>query len=194
MWNAIKVGRTGPEISHVFFADDLLLMGEALAKQAMTIKNILMQFCNKSGQCVNNSKSRLWFSPNTEKKVIKQLSRTIGMLFPSDLGIYLGVPVHHSRLRKYDYEYLIAKVRKRLGGWQGKILSMGARALLIQIVTASIPLYAMQTSLIPKVILMELEKNNCGFLWGFGNGERKCHPLSWSAVCHSKNTGGAYTK
>lgn len=164
-WKPITIERTGPAISHVFFADDLLLMGAASPKQASIMQEVLSRFCQESGQRVHNTKSRVWFSPNTASQVMKQLSRTIAMPITSDLGIYLGVPIHHSRIRKHDYEYLIAKIRNKLGSWKGKLHSRGARALLIRTVTASIPLYAMQTSLIPKGVLLELEKINRAFLW-----------------------------
>lgn len=59
LWKPIKFCRTGPELSHVFYADDLLLMGEASEVQARTLKEVLVQFCRESGQRVNYSKSRL---------------------------------------------------------------------------------------------------------------------------------------
>ncbi|KAF7802269.1 hypothetical protein G2W53_041380 [Senna tora] len=44
MWNPIKICRSGHELSHVFFADDLILMGEASVLQDERIKRILEVF------------------------------------------------------------------------------------------------------------------------------------------------------
>lgn len=64
-WDAVKLGSGGPTISHMFFADDLLLFGRASFSQARVMDRILAKFCNISGQAVSRAKSRIWFSPNT---------------------------------------------------------------------------------------------------------------------------------
>lgn len=122
--------------------------------------------------------------------MVRWINRIVGIPIALNLGNYLGVPVHHTRVLKHAYEYLVAKVRKWLGSWQGKIISRGARTLLINIFTTTIPLYAMQTSLIPTGVLLELEKINHNFLWGSDTGARNYHPISWLVVCQPKNYGG----
>lgn len=61
----IKVVGNTTHLSHIFFADDLLLFGHASFFQARVMKFILAHFCGFSGQRVNRGKSRTWFSPNT---------------------------------------------------------------------------------------------------------------------------------
>ncbi|MCH81648.1 putative ribonuclease H protein, partial [Trifolium medium] len=49
-WRGIKAGRAGPMVSHLMFADDLLLFGEASEKQMQCVLDILNEFCSLSGQ------------------------------------------------------------------------------------------------------------------------------------------------
>ena len=40
-WKPVNISRGGPEISHIFFADDLILFGKATIHQAKTMKECL---------------------------------------------------------------------------------------------------------------------------------------------------------
>ncbi|KAH1032557.1 hypothetical protein J1N35_044731 [Gossypium stocksii] len=44
-WSPVRLARDGPPLSHLFFADDLLLFGHVNDNQAQIIKNILEAFC-----------------------------------------------------------------------------------------------------------------------------------------------------
>lgn len=46
----IKAGKNGPIISHLMFADDTLLFGEATQREAEAFPGILNLYCNGSGQ------------------------------------------------------------------------------------------------------------------------------------------------
>jgi hypothetical protein len=54
---------------------------------------------------------------------------------------YLGIPLHHEKLRRKDLQPIIDKIFKRIAGWRGKLLSYAARVLLIKTCLASIPIY-----------------------------------------------------
>lgn len=62
-WKAIPVTRGGTRISHLMFADDVVLFGEASAEQARLVENCLNEFCERSGQKVNTQKSSIYFPP-----------------------------------------------------------------------------------------------------------------------------------
>ncbi|KAL6129850.1 hypothetical protein ACLB2K_068232 [Fragaria x ananassa] len=49
-WKAVKASQSGPKISHLFFADDLILFTEASSLQASLHKTCLDNFCALSGQ------------------------------------------------------------------------------------------------------------------------------------------------
>ena len=41
------------------------------------------------------------------------------------------------------YQYLVAKIQKKIEGWQAKYLLMAGHAILVKSSVASIPIYAM---------------------------------------------------
>jgi flagellar biosynthesis protein FliR len=51
---------------------------------------------------------------------------------------------------------LLERIIARLSGWKEKLLSMGAKEILIKEIIQSIPVFAMEVFKIPKKILKEL--------------------------------------
>lgn len=49
-WKPIQASHSGPHISHLFFADDLILFSEASSTQATVMKGVMNLFCSLSGQ------------------------------------------------------------------------------------------------------------------------------------------------
>ncbi|KAA3462098.1 Retrovirus-related Pol polyprotein LINE-1 [Gossypium australe] len=48
-WDPIRLSRTGPAISHLFFVDDLVIFYKARLDQTRLLDSILTQFCEISG-------------------------------------------------------------------------------------------------------------------------------------------------
>lgn len=48
-----KASRGGPQISHLLFVDNNIIFGEALTICALGVKDILHEYEECSGQCVN---------------------------------------------------------------------------------------------------------------------------------------------
>lgn len=59
----IKISRSGPSLSHLLFADDILLLGKATLDNCNTIVGILDEFLQASGQKINFGKSKVIFWP-----------------------------------------------------------------------------------------------------------------------------------
>lgn len=114
LWRSPKAARSGPSISHLFFADDLILFAEASINQMLIVKECLDIFCSWSGQKVNFDKSKLYCSPNTSCFLAQELATICGSPLVSDLGTYLGVPLIHKSTTNQTYSYVIDKVKNRL--------------------------------------------------------------------------------
>ena len=176
-------------LSHLFFADDIFLFTHAKAKDCTKLSHILQQFCAASGQLVSVTKSCLWFSPNTSRHCKEQVTSILGVPTMNHIGTYLRTPIFTSRHTTSSYQYLVDKIRMKIEGWQTKYLSMMGRATLIKSVVSTIPIYAMQTTLLPQKISHQLDKMNCSFLWGDTGQHRSCHTINWEIVTMPNEAG-----
>ncbi|GLT27442.1 hypothetical protein SLA2020_024390 [Shorea laevis] len=50
LWKGSKAGKSGPILSHLFFADDLIFVGKASRENCQYLKGVLDFFCKCSGQ------------------------------------------------------------------------------------------------------------------------------------------------
>ena len=67
---------------------------------------------------------------------------------------------------------------------------MAGRATLIKAFVTSIPMYAMQTTLLPQKISHQIDKMSCNFLWGDTAQHRGYHTVNWETVSLPKKVGG----
>lgn len=89
-WNAFCVGKKKVPITHLLFADDLLLFGECCEETLEAVQNTLDIFMSCSGQKVNRDKSKLYVSPNTTSDAIEKAESILEVKTSKDLGMYLG--------------------------------------------------------------------------------------------------------
>ena len=124
------------------------------------------------------TKLRVWFSPRTTGRIKKQLVGILGLPTTDRIGTYLETPIFTTRRTASSYQYLVENIRKRIEEWQTKYLSMASRATFIKASITSIPIYAMQTTLLPQKICHHIDKLSCNFLWGGFEQHRSCHTVS----------------
>lgn len=99
-WKPFQFGRRGPPLTHLFFAGDLLLFGQADISTAEAFSNVLEDFCECSGMKVSMAKTNLFFSKNVSSEEHRQLKNLVGVRAVDNLGKYLGVPLLHQRVSK----------------------------------------------------------------------------------------------
>lgn len=87
----VRVSHSGPVISHLLFIDDFILYGKASMSTVRILKDILKEYEDCLGQCVNFSKSSIFFSRNTMEAIWVSLSLDLQMRYSNDRERYLGL-------------------------------------------------------------------------------------------------------
>ncbi|XP_019163505.1 PREDICTED: uncharacterized protein LOC109159849 [Ipomoea nil] len=189
-WKPVHTSRGGIGISHLFFADDLMLFGESSDRQARTILNCLERFSKASGLKVNLAKSQIFCSPNTTAGVKNIIENRLGIPITENLGSYLGIPILQRRVSKDSFTSVVDKMRRKLATWKASSLSMAGRRVLVQSSLATIPTYTMQSMALPVSTCKQIDKVCRNFLWGHAENTKKIHTISWSEICKPRDLGG----
>nr|GEX98287.1 hypothetical protein [Tanacetum cinerariifolium] len=156
------------EITHLCFADDLLVMCHGDVNSVNVIKRALDTFINVSGLHHNLSKSTI-FSGNTNKVTIDSILNIMPFKKEKFLVNYLGVPLVAKKIGVKDCKSHIDKVKSRIHDWKNKSLSYAGRAQLIASVLTYIQVYWTSVFKLPKTLMKDIEKLFKGFLWCHGD-------------------------
>lgn len=189
-WNPFWLGRKKVSISHLLFADDILLFGEVNHGKISSLKSILDSFCFMSGQTVSIDKSRVLFSKNTSIDDGSMFCNSMLIKEAPDLNPYLGFPISGSRPTKSSVKFIMDKILGKLASWKTKFLSKAGRLCLISSVLNTMPNYYMQCLLLPESILKSINSSFARFLWGKDGDQRGIHLLKWDTISSPKEEGG----
>lgn len=85
-WNPIQVAHGGPPISHLFFADVVMLFCKAKITQVELVADVLRSFCESSGLKINIAKSKAITSKGVRPEVRDQIQSIAPISFVRDLG------------------------------------------------------------------------------------------------------------
>ncbi|GJS04028.1 RNA-directed DNA polymerase, eukaryota [Tanacetum coccineum] len=148
-------------ISHLFYADDAVFIGEWSEENLVNLVRILDCFYLASGLKINLHKSQV-----------------LGVGVPRDIVI------QGASLIGCD------KIQARLSKWKSKTLSVGGRLTLLKSVLGVVPLYAMSMYKAPKGVLLEMESIRSNFFKGGDQEDKKITWVAWDKVLSSKKKGG----
>lgn len=148
--HGIKIDLRGPEVSHLFFADDNLLFTQATMEACQSLISCFTMYENASGQKINLAKSGITFSPNTTTTLREGIQRCLNLQEAHPHDKYLGLPTFVGKSKATLFESIKARVWKKLQGWKGKLLSRAGKEVLIKAVAQAIPTYCMGCFKLPK--------------------------------------------
>jgi hypothetical protein len=181
-WKGIKAGRNGPVVSHLMFADDLLLFGEANERHMQYVIDVLDRFCSMSGQEASIEKTSILFSRNVGRSMRSRLLQISGYKETTSFGKYLGVPLTGTTPKKHDFQYVLDQVSNKLSAWKASHLSFAGRVTLAKSVIEAVPIYPMMSSSIPKSCLEDIQRIQQSFIWGNTDQKKKFHAIGWDKI------------
>lgn len=106
----INLSRNGPKISHLFFADDVLLFTKANVTQATLVRKILDTFCEMSGLKISMRKSKLYASLGVQRFRRLRLTQVTDTMFTTSFDKYLGFKFIHGRSTKNELKAILTSI------------------------------------------------------------------------------------
>ncbi|GKA60744.1 RNA-directed DNA polymerase, eukaryota [Tanacetum coccineum] len=176
-------------ISHLFYADDAVFVGEWNDSNIKTVVKVLKCFFLASGLKINLLKSKL-MGVGVNPNEVSRVATSIGCSTFTAPFKYLGVSVGDNMSRIASWDDIIFKVSNRLSKWKLKTLSIGGRLTLLKSVLSSIPLYHMSIFKAPIGVLNKLEAIRRNFFNGVDGSENKIAWIGWDKILSSKKSGG----
>ena len=143
------------KLTHLMFADDLLLFSKADVPSLTHIKNALTKFAETAGLTANLQKSQLILGgcqPPLHAACLHTLQFEDSQ-FPLR---YLGVPITSGRLSKVECSSLVDKILACIRVWATRNLSFARRATLINGVIFGMFGYWASIFLMPKSVISKI--------------------------------------
>lgn len=109
----VKIARSGPPLSHIFFADDSLLFFRAERINCIRLKEVLDRYCRASGQQINLEKSNLFFSSNTPDDHKASICHMLGIGGADNPGTCLGLQCYGADQKNWPYLLFVKEFKRR---------------------------------------------------------------------------------
>lgn len=187
--SGVQVGRDKVVVSHIQYADDMILFAKWSMKNLRNIGNLVKCFSMASGLKVNMNKSHV-FGLGTSHGEADNIAKKLGCKVRSFPFKYLGLPIGVDMSKSANWVEVIQKCEKKLLSWKAKSLSYGGLMTLIKSVLGSLPLYYLSLFRTSNCVITRLEKVRRSFFWGWGEGNKHISWVKWSSVLLSRELGG----
>ncbi|CAM8976493.1 unnamed protein product [Rhodiola kirilowii] len=188
--SGIRICRGAPSISHLFFADDVLLLFKVEGNTASVIKSVLATYEQLSGQTVNLDKSTVVFSPNVPNEITTLFYDTFQVNIAACHGKYLGLPLSLNRKWSTDFLEVVDRFWAKTSSWNNATLFCGGKEILIKSVLQAIPQYFMHCFMLPESVVNRLQAIISRFWWSQKMENRPMHWVSNTVLMKDKLEGG----
>ncbi|GJZ76719.1 putative RNA-directed DNA polymerase, eukaryota, reverse transcriptase zinc-binding domain protein [Tanacetum coccineum] len=185
----IKLGSSGIVLSHLFYADDVIITTDWNHHDIDNIIRVFHVFHLASGLKINIHKSNIFGIGVTTDEISSMASWTscAAGCFPFT---YLGLPIGANMNLTSSWQILIDRFQKRLSSWKANLLSIGGRLTLIKVVLGSLGIYHFSIFKAPETILNTMESLRSRFFWGGSQDSKNMAWVKWSQVLSSFEKGG----
>lgn len=188
--SGVQICPAAPVVSHLFFADDSILLMKADRREAEALQEVLELYENCSGQCINTEKSAMMFSPNTPANTRAEIKGVLQIQSESWNDKYLGLPVHVGKSKRRAFAYIKGAMAGRVYGWQEKLIAKVGKETLVKAVAQAIPTFAMSCFFLTKTFCQELCTLLGKYWWSQQEKENTLHWISWQKLTKCKAQGG----
>jgi hypothetical protein len=164
------------------YADDTLILVRAELQDVMNLKSILDNFAIATGLHTNFHKSTA-VPMHVDANLLPQLLQALQCQQATFPQVYLGLSLSNTKLNLQAFTPLIAKVDRRLSGWQSALLNKVGRSVLINSVLDGMVTHTMAAIALPPGILGKLESKRRAFLWsGKSKTKGACCLVAWDVA------------
>ena len=149
------------EVRQVLYADDLTLFVKD-ENSIIRLQNIFEEFEKISGLRMNKGKTYfVWMGKENEKPNISLFGNLVNKV--KILGIYFSLDI---KIREdMNYKEILSKIKRQLGWWKQRDLSMTGKIHLMKTYALSKLNYVTSLTAVPKWVVTEVEKITFEFLW-----------------------------
>ncbi|GJV15330.1 RNA-directed DNA polymerase, eukaryota, reverse transcriptase zinc-binding domain protein [Tanacetum coccineum] len=189
MFQGISIGDGSVNLSHLFYADDAVFVGQWNASNITTLVHVLDCFHRVSGLRINMCKSKI-MGLNVDGQSVNSAARQLGCMVLNIPFIYLGSIVGDNMARQQAWREIVDRVKSKLSNWKMKMLSIGGRLTLVKSVLGSLPIYNFSIFKVPMCVLNELEGIRRKFFNGHEQDSKRTSWVKWNTVLMSKDRGG----
>ncbi|GKB59561.1 RNA-directed DNA polymerase, eukaryota, reverse transcriptase zinc-binding domain protein [Tanacetum coccineum] len=171
-------------LSHFFFANDALFIGDWSRANIKSLVSILECFHRVSGLKINFHKSNLFGVgvPFEEVELFASITSCNALESPFS---NLGLPIHYNMALVKSWDPIIDKFSKHLSKWKALIISIGGRFTLISSVLGTIGTYYFSLFPMPITVNKKLESIRSNFFWGSDDSSKKIPWISWNLALAS---------
>ncbi|KAJ0597688.1 putative RNA-directed DNA polymerase [Helianthus annuus] len=163
--SGLRLPNGGPLISHLFYADNVVFVGEGNLEHVKNLAWILRCFYVASGIRVSPSKSKVYgvgLDDSSMGRFAKALNCSVGS-FPF---IYLGMMVGSNMNIIANWKLVVDRFNSKLSRWKAKCLSLAGRVTLAKAVLSNLPTYYLSLYKAPTNVINTLEGIRRRFVWG----------------------------
>lgn len=123
-----KMGPNVQPISHLFYADDMLLFTNGKNGSIKALNRLLQAYEHSSRQQVNREKSCFYPSKWVQGHRLTRVARRLGCSAKRFPLIYLGASLIKGRCKGIYFEDLVNKFANPITGWKAKFISFAGKA------------------------------------------------------------------